>query len=159
MIAEQFLLREIGMHAILLLPSDDGKLSAANSGPGRRDYLEHRALRQHAFERGEPVGVNALADTDQAVAYIPLKAPMRIRGTLAVAPADASQDRPEAGRIAAAGRSHRSSPSRSSGFTTSMSPTVASSTPASERPAQLGSTALRTMCARPRPLWWGSPTR
>src|SRR4029079_13244949 len=56
----------------------------AHSGP--LAYLEHR-LAQRAYERGDTVGVNALADTGQAVAYVPLKAPMRIRGTLAIAPA------------------------------------------------------------------------
>lgn len=86
LIVERFLLNVLGMHAVLLLPDEDGALAAPDSEPGRFAYLE-RTLAQRAYERGEPVGVNALADTDQAIAYIPLKAPMRIRGTLAVVPA------------------------------------------------------------------------
>jgi two-component system sensor histidine kinase KdpD len=86
MIAERFLLDGLGMHAVLLLPNDEGELTATNGDPARLAYLEHR-LAQRAYERGEPMGVNALADTDQAVAYVPLKARMRVRGTLAVTPA------------------------------------------------------------------------
>jgi two-component system sensor histidine kinase KdpD len=85
-IAEHFLLRAVGMHAILLLPDDDGALAPVERGTAKPAYLELR-LAQLAYERGETVGFNALADTDQAVAYMPLKAPMRIRGSLAVAPA------------------------------------------------------------------------
>ncbi|HET7096676.1 MAG TPA: DUF4118 domain-containing protein [Casimicrobiaceae bacterium] len=86
LITEAFLLRAVGMHAILLLPGDDGTLAPVDRSAGEPAYLELR-LAQRAYDRGESVGFNALADTDQAVAYIPLKAPMRIRGTLAVAPA------------------------------------------------------------------------
>jgi two-component system sensor histidine kinase KdpD len=84
-IAEQFLLQTIGMRAALLLPDDQGKLAPAGSDATKVDYLEDR-LAHLAFERGEPIGVKALAGIGDAVAYIPLKAPMRIRGTLAVAP-------------------------------------------------------------------------
>ena len=86
MMTERFLLRAVGMHAVLLLPDADGLLVAASSESGKLAYLEDR-LAHLAFERGESIGVNALAATGQAVAYIPLRAPMRIRGTLAVAPA------------------------------------------------------------------------
>jgi len=85
-ITERFLLDALGMHAMLLLPNGDGVLMPAAAHSGRLAYLEHR-LAQRAYERGDTVGVNALADTGQAVAYVPLKAPMRIRGTLAIAPA------------------------------------------------------------------------
>ena len=85
-IAEDFLLDALGMHAMLLLPNDEGVLAAAGGHAGKLTYLENR-LAQRAYEHGDAVGVNALADADQAVAYIALKAPMRIRGTLAIAPA------------------------------------------------------------------------
>lgn len=83
MIAERFLLRTVEMHAVLLLPDADGTLVAASGDAGKLAYLEIQ-LAHLAYKRGEPIGVNALADTGQAVAYIPLKAPMRIRGTLAL---------------------------------------------------------------------------
>jgi len=83
-ITERFVFDAFGMHALLLLPGADGVLAAAGGDPGRLAYLEER-LAIHAYQHGEAIGVNALADTGQAVAYIPLKAPMRIRGILALA--------------------------------------------------------------------------
>jgi len=71
-IAEHFLLQSVGMHGVLLLPDADGALTAAGGDAGKLAYLEAR-LAHLAYERGEVIGVNALADTGQAVGYIPLE--------------------------------------------------------------------------------------
>ncbi len=83
-ITEHFMLDAVGMHALLLLPGADGALAAAGGDAGKLAYLEER-LALRAYQQGETIGVNALADTGQAVAYLPLKAPMRVRGILALA--------------------------------------------------------------------------
>src|SRR5438105_591798 len=84
-IAERFLLDVAGVFSVLLLPDERGTLHPTSGNDAKLDYLEER-LALLAYERGEPVGAGALADIDEAVSYIPLKAPMRVRGTLAVRP-------------------------------------------------------------------------
>jgi two-component system sensor histidine kinase KdpD len=84
-IAEKFLLNVVNAYSILLLPDERGALHPATGGDTKLDYLEER-LAILAYDRGEPVSAGALADIDAAVTYIPLKAPMRVRGTLAVRP-------------------------------------------------------------------------
>lgn len=48
------------------------------------------ALALVAFERGEPVRCDPLAGSGSAALYLPLKAPMRMRGVIAVAPLENS---------------------------------------------------------------------
>jgi two-component system sensor histidine kinase KdpD len=83
-IAERFVRTTTGMHAVLLVPGTNGDLVPARSDTGSLDYLEER-LAHRAYEHGEVVGAAALAQTGQAIAYFPLRAPMRVRGTLVVA--------------------------------------------------------------------------
>ena len=75
-----------GMHAVLLLPGADDALIAADGDAGKLAYLEER-LALIAYQRGETITVNALDAMGQAVSYVPLKAPMRVRGVLAVSSA------------------------------------------------------------------------
>jgi two-component system sensor histidine kinase KdpD len=83
-ITERFMLKMAGMHAMLLLPDANDDLCAAGGDPSKLAYLERR-LALLAYQRGETIGVHALAETGQAVAYVPLRAPMRVRGVLALA--------------------------------------------------------------------------
>jgi two-component system, OmpR family, sensor histidine kinase KdpD len=87
--AERFLHEVAGAHGVVLLPDAAGALVAADGRPTKLAYVEER-LAHAAFERGEIIRSNMLADTGQAVVYLPLKAPMRVRGTLAVSGRDAS---------------------------------------------------------------------
>jgi two-component system sensor histidine kinase KdpD len=83
-IAERFVRTTTGMRAVLLVPGTNDSLVPARSDSGALDYLEERLARR-AYEHGEIVGAAALAQNGQAIAYLPLKAPMRVRGTLVVA--------------------------------------------------------------------------
>jgi two-component system sensor histidine kinase KdpD len=83
-ITERFIREAAGMRAVLLLPDAHDALVAADGDAGKLAYLEER-LALLAYQRGETITVNALDAMGQAVAYVPLKAPMRVRGVLAVA--------------------------------------------------------------------------
>ena len=71
-----------------------------------RPAVEHRAPRlvvePHmaaiAFERGEAVECSVLAESGCAAVYLPLKAPMRVRGIIAVAPTQSSPEQLSAQR-------------------------------------------------------------
>ena len=84
-ITGRFMLEMAGMRAVLLLARRQRLLSVSAGGDTHElAYLEAR-LALLAYQRGETVAANALDATGQAVAYVPLKAPMRVRGVLAVA--------------------------------------------------------------------------
>lgn len=73
--------------AALLLPDLNDKLRSPGSAQGAPEV--DLAIAQWVFDRGEPAGLGTDTLPRGTVLYLPLKAPMRNRGVLAVAPRDA----------------------------------------------------------------------
>jgi len=73
--------------AALLLPDVHDKLRSPGSAQGAPDV--DLAIAQWVFDRGEPAGLGTDTLPRGNVLYLPLKAPMRNRGVLALAPHDA----------------------------------------------------------------------
>lgn len=92
----RFLRRVPGMEASLLLPDGQGGLQAAGEDLPLPDDL---SLPLRAFERGEAVERLGPSGRGGAVLYLPLRAPMRVRGVLEVA-ADADILHQEQGLLA-----------------------------------------------------------
>ena len=86
-ITRNFLRRVLGADATILLPDSSGQLQACAGQEDARLQVEPR-LAIMSFEGGTPVDCAQLSDSGYAVLYLPLKAPMRVRGVIAVAPAD-----------------------------------------------------------------------
>lgn len=82
-----FLRSVLNADASILLPDGTGHLHPCTGQETARLKIEPR-LAIIAFERGMPVESAQLASSAYAVLYLPLKAPMRMRGVIAVAPAD-----------------------------------------------------------------------
>ena len=76
-------LRGIELDAALLLPDRDEALQAM-AVPDSVTPRFDRALATAAYQQNEWVELDRLAAFDEAAAYFPLKAPMRVRGVLAV---------------------------------------------------------------------------
>jgi two-component system sensor histidine kinase KdpD len=70
--------------ARILVPDHAGLLAGAGRDTGRFDP----GLAQRALDRGEPVGLGMSADSGAKELYVPLRAPMRIRGVLMIRPDD-----------------------------------------------------------------------
>ena len=85
-ITRHFVSHVLAAEATLLLLDRAGALQAEGGSHKTRVLIEPR-LATVAFEKGEPVECPPLA-LGYAVLYLPLKAPMRVRGVIAVAPAD-----------------------------------------------------------------------
>lgn len=83
-ITQAFLDHAVGVDAVVLLPDSTGTLQPADGRTWGPDYVEQR-LAHLSYERGEAVGAPMLADAGHAVTYLPLNAPMRVRGTLVIA--------------------------------------------------------------------------
>ena len=80
----RFVERAGGRSAALLLPGADDALVAVNSDGAKSAHVDIR-LATLAHRKGEIIAVKALDDdAGHAVSYVPLKAPMRVRGVLAV---------------------------------------------------------------------------
>ncbi|WP_153110395.1 DUF4118 domain-containing protein [Propionivibrio limicola] len=79
-----FLANVLDARAALLFADSAGRMQTAGASVG----VEPR-LATIAFEQGRPVDCQPLA-AGYAVLYLPLKAPMRVRGVIAVAPADST---------------------------------------------------------------------
>ena len=81
-ITRQFLRSVAGADATMLLPDGNGQLQPC---AGNADLQIEPRLAIMSFEGGAPVGCAPLADSGFAALYLPLKAPMRVRGVIAVA--------------------------------------------------------------------------
>ena len=84
-ITRAFLSRQFDARADLLL-ADDGQLRPLAGGKGPPLHVEPR-LATIAYEQGKPVECSQLASGGYAALYLPLQAPTRVRGVVAVAPA------------------------------------------------------------------------
>jgi two-component system sensor histidine kinase KdpD len=82
-----FLRRVLGADANVLLSDNAGELHAVVGRESARLQIEPR-LAEMAFSSGAPVECGALGGAGFAMLYLPLKAPMRVRGVVAVAPVD-----------------------------------------------------------------------
>jgi two-component system sensor histidine kinase KdpD len=91
-ITRKFLREVLNAEAFILLPDGAGLLQPCAGQESAHLQIEPR-LAIIAFERGEQVKCSQLADSGYAALYLPLKGPMRMRGVIAVAPADGDADR------------------------------------------------------------------
>lgn len=89
-ITRQFLRTGLLADAVLLLPRDDGQLRAAADGDKTPSVELH--LARMAFDGGNPVECDDLAGSGCAIGYFPLKAPIGVRGVLAIAPTGVSAE-------------------------------------------------------------------
>lgn len=83
-IGARFLAAEFGARSSLLAADDRDRLVALPGGSAAVD----EAVAQWAFDRGEAAGFGTDTLAASACLMLPLKAPMRLRGVLAVEPAD-----------------------------------------------------------------------
>jgi two-component system sensor histidine kinase KdpD len=83
-IGARFLAAEFGARATLLAADEGDRLVALPGGQAAVD----EAVAQWAFDRGQPAGFGTDTLVASACLVLPLKAPMRLRGVLAVQPAD-----------------------------------------------------------------------
>jgi two-component system sensor histidine kinase KdpD len=86
-ITRKFLRKVLNADATILLPDGTGSLHPCAGQDAAHLQIEPR-FAIIAFERGSPVECLPLANSGYAVLYLPLKAPMRVRGVIAVAPTD-----------------------------------------------------------------------
>ena len=84
-ITNRFLRSVLGAEAIMLLADRDGQLQACPEqiGSSKAPFLIEPRLAIMAFTRGTPVECETLA-ANCAILYLPLKAPMRVRGVIAI---------------------------------------------------------------------------
>jgi len=90
-IAGHFMHQVGGRDAALLLATTGGELATVGGDPKPTMFHDPR-LADLAYRRGEIIAVKALDESDSSVSYVPLKAPMRVRGVLAVNAAPRGQD-------------------------------------------------------------------
>lgn len=81
-IGDRFVSSTFGVHAHLLLPNDQGKLPVTLS---RGDVLD-LGIAQWALDHGESAGCGTDTLPASQYLYVPLKATMRVRGVMAIAP-------------------------------------------------------------------------
>ena len=74
--------------AVVLLANDDNQLLVASAGVGDTP-LHDPGLAQWCFDHGEAAGSGTDTLPGSALLYVPLKAPMRIRGVIALEPSSA----------------------------------------------------------------------
>ncbi|MBK8745047.1 DUF4118 domain-containing protein [Propionivibrio sp.] len=84
-ITRNFLQRLLNAEAMILLPDSAGELHPCHDSEPAQFQIEPRLVIM-AFEKGIPVTCEQLADSGFAALYLPLKAPMRVRGVVALAP-------------------------------------------------------------------------
>jgi two-component system sensor histidine kinase KdpD len=82
-IAGRFVERSFKARVALLLADDNDRLGEAT---GRAGIAIDSGIAQWAFDRGQPAGKGTDTLPGSAILYVPLMAPMRIRGVLAVEP-------------------------------------------------------------------------
>lgn len=86
-ITRKFLRKVLNADATILLPDRAGSLQPSAGQDAARLQIEPR-FAIVAFDRGTPVNCPQLVNSGYAVLYLPLNAPMRVRGVIAVAPTD-----------------------------------------------------------------------
>jgi len=82
-ISDESIERTFRASAGLLLPDADGKLRAIPAG-GASELNVDMGIAQWAFDKGQPAGFGTDTLPGSEVLYIPLRAPVRARGVLAV---------------------------------------------------------------------------
>jgi two-component system sensor histidine kinase KdpD len=88
-ISAQFLTAEFGARSALLVADDNNKLQAPLiTGDAPQVDL---AIAQWAFDKAEPAGYGTDTLPSSSTLYLPLSAPMRVRGILAVQPRDTTR--------------------------------------------------------------------
>ncbi|MFA6310022.1 MAG: DUF4118 domain-containing protein [Sterolibacterium sp.] len=89
-IARRYLWREMRIHSMILVPAENGSLSAvapeSQDGENRCVFKIEQRLARMTFATAEPVEFNALSEASYAAYYFPLKTPTRVRGVIALAP-------------------------------------------------------------------------
>ncbi len=86
-ITRNFLACVMNADAVLLLADREGRLAPCGDGEAVPPTLRiEPRLAEIAFETGAPVESGGLVASGYAALYLPLKAPMRVRGIVAVAP-------------------------------------------------------------------------
>ena len=82
-----FIGRTFRARATLLLPDGDGRLQpAAPNGPTRAEATLDIGIAQWAFDHAEPAGIGTDTLPGSSLFYLPVVAPMRTRGVLAIEP-------------------------------------------------------------------------
>ncbi|WP_349604148.1 DUF4118 domain-containing protein [Cupriavidus sp. DF5525] len=89
-IASRFLRAAFDARAAFFLVGADGRLGPGvvgteAAGAGQSDAIDH-VLAQWVFDHGQPAGTGTDTLPSGTVLYLPLKAPMQVRGVLAVEP-------------------------------------------------------------------------
>ncbi|MBI5268071.1 MAG: DUF4118 domain-containing protein [Burkholderiales bacterium] len=94
-IGARFLAAEFDARSTLLAADDHDQLTALAGGSAEVDH----AVAQWAFDRGEAAGFGTDTLAASACLVLPLKAPMRLRGVLAVQPAERRMLGPDQRRL------------------------------------------------------------
>ena len=92
-ITRDFIQRTFHAKALLLLPDDAGRLQFPSSAQGANSRSPqmndlHMAIAQWSFDRETPAGMGTDTLPASSFFYLPLVAPMRARGVLAIQPAN-----------------------------------------------------------------------
>lgn len=85
-IASRFIERSFGAKSALLIADDNDKLGAPL---GTSSLSIDAGIAQWAFDHGEPAGAGTDTLAGSTILYLPLRAPMRFRGVLAIEPRNA----------------------------------------------------------------------
>jgi len=88
-ICDRFLGTELDARAAILLADEKDKLRLPVGGPDKLPI--DAGIAQWAFDHGESAGLGTDTLPGSPILYLPLRAPMRIRGVLALEPHDASR--------------------------------------------------------------------
>jgi two-component system sensor histidine kinase KdpD len=88
-ISAQFLTTEFGARSALLVADENNKLQAPMI-TGEAPQVD-QAIAQWAFDKAEPAGYGTDTLPSSSTLYLPLSAPMRVRGILAVQPRDTTR--------------------------------------------------------------------
>jgi two-component system sensor histidine kinase KdpD len=86
-ICDRFIDVEFDARSAIILADEEDKLRPALGGPGGMPMVD-LGIAQWAFDHGEPAGRGTDTLAGSPIFYVPLKAPMRIRGVLALEPRD-----------------------------------------------------------------------
>jgi two-component system sensor histidine kinase KdpD len=89
-VAARFMQSQFGARTALMPVSDEDKLSSPLPSPHPPAGID-ASVAQWAYARGEAAGLGTDTLPGSALLYLPLRAPMRIRGVLAIEPADAQR--------------------------------------------------------------------
>lgn len=89
-IGARFLSTQFDARSALLVADDHGQLQKTQEAPAPRDQTPQldTAIAQWSFDKGEPAGHGTDTLPASPVLYLPLSAPMRLRGVLALQPRD-----------------------------------------------------------------------